>query len=139
MSVAFELEPAFDFGDGTRPWYERDDRPDATILQLHRPSERAVAPPIRLTQRGVVVLSAAVAVLCAALLGVAWLSAPAAASHAPAGSSAVRVTVESGDTLWSIAERVAPQADPRAEVAKLQQLNHLGDAALVPGQLLRTR
>ena len=48
------------------------------------------------------------------------------------------VTVQPGDTLWSIATRLAPQRDPRAEVADLQQLNHLGGGPLVPGQVLRT-
>jgi LysM repeat protein len=47
--------------------------------------------------------------------------------------------VQQGDTLWSIAARVAPNTDPRAEVAHLQQLNHLADVAIVPGQLIRTR
>jgi LysM repeat protein len=48
------------------------------------------------------------------------------------------VTVQPGDTLWKIATRVAPQRDPRAEVAALQQVNHLDSAGLVPGQVLRT-
>jgi LysM repeat protein len=47
------------------------------------------------------------------------------------------VTVQPGDTLWSIATRVAPQRDPRAEVAALQKRNHLADVALVPGQVLQ--
>ncbi len=48
------------------------------------------------------------------------------------------VTVQSGDTLWSIAGRIAPQRDASAEVADLQRLNHLSGVALVPGQVLRT-
>ena len=47
--------------------------------------------------------------------------------------------VSAGDTLWSIASRVAPERDPRAEVATLQKLNHLASANLMPGQQLRTR
>jgi LysM repeat protein len=49
------------------------------------------------------------------------------------------VTVRPGDTLWGIASRVAPQRDPRAEIALLQRLNGLHDVALVPGQVLRLR
>ena len=49
------------------------------------------------------------------------------------------VTVHRGDTLWDIASRVAPDRDPRAEVAVLQRLNHLDGTALQPGLTLRTR
>ena len=41
---------------------------------------RPTAAPVRLTRRGVVVLAAAVAVVAAVLVGLAWLSAPAAAA-----------------------------------------------------------
>jgi LysM repeat protein len=46
--------------------------------------------------------------------------------------------VQSGDTLWSIASRVAPGRDPRDEVARLQRLNHLDGVDLAAGQVLRT-
>ena len=55
-----------------------------------------------------------------------------------AGSSAV-VTVHSGDSLWSIATEVAPDRDPRLEVAQLRQLNHLTGDTVSPGQQLRLR
>jgi nucleoid-associated protein YgaU len=99
----------------------------ATVTVLHRPDERTVAPPLRLTRRGVLVLGAAVALLALALVGFAW------ASRVPDA-----VTVHAGDTLWSIAAQVAPQRDPRAEVGDLQKLNGLSGVALVPGQVLRT-
>jgi hypothetical protein len=43
-----------------------------------------------------------------------------------------RVVVRPGDSLWSIAERLAPGADPRPVVDALQQAR--GNAALVPGE-----
>ena len=46
------------------------------------------------------------------------------------------VVVQSGDTLWSIAEDVAGTADVRAVVARIQQLNDLQGTVLVPGQVL---
>jgi LysM repeat protein len=49
------------------------------------------------------------------------------------------VTVRPGDTLWSIASRIAPQRDPRLTVAALEQLNHLDTPAVQAGQVLRTR
>ena len=107
----------------------------AGVSTLHAP--RTIdesAAPLRLTRRGVVVLGAAVAALAAALLWLAARSAPAGVSAPPATHV---VTVQSGDTLWSIASRVAPQRDPRAEVDALQRANHLSAAALSPGQTLR--
>jgi hypothetical protein len=109
--------------------------PLATVTVLRPPSERSVSAPVRLTRRGMFVVALAVAALGAALVWVAALVAPSP-SAAPATGPAV-VTVESGDTLWSIAQRVAPQTDPRAEVTTLQRLNHLGGVGLVPGQQLR--
>ena len=47
------------------------------------------------------------------------------------------VVVESGDTLWSIAESVAGGADVRVVVDRIQELNRLEGSALVPGQVLQ--
>jgi nucleoid-associated protein YgaU len=46
------------------------------------------------------------------------------------------VVVQSGDTLWSIASSLAGDADVRAVVYRIQQLNALEDADLIPGQVL---
>jgi Tfp pilus assembly protein FimV len=131
MSVATEFAPVVFI-----PERARTVRPEATVLTLHAPSPASVAPPLRLTRRGVLVLCALVAVLAGGLLALAGLSAPsgAAAHHLPA-----TMTVRPGDTLWSIASRVAPGVDPRAEVATLQRANHLAGAVLTPGQVLVIR
>ena len=47
------------------------------------------------------------------------------------------VTVRSGDSLWSIATAVAGTDDVRTVVDEIQQLNHLRDTQLQPGQVLR--
>jgi LysM repeat protein len=84
----------------------------------------------------VVALAMAVAAVAVSLVWLAWLSAPsgAAVEHIPNS-----VTVERGDTLWSIATRIAPSRDPRAEVAQLQRINHLTTPDLTAGQVLRTK
>lgn len=47
-------------------------------------------------------------------------------------------TIRAGDTLWTIADEVAPQADPRAVVLQLQVLNGLqSDDILQPGMVLQ--
>jgi hypothetical protein len=105
------------------------------LITLFAPSEASVAPPLRLTRRGVVVLTGLVVAIAVAVVALAWRSAPPARSVP--GSARV-VSVQAGDTLWSIASRVAPDRDPRAEVADLQRINDLSSVALTPGQLLRT-
>ena len=99
------------------------------------PATRAVA--VRLTRRGYAVAGLLVVALT---VGLVWLAHASAISAAPpAVKPPAVVTVNAGDTLWSIASRVAPQRDPRAVVAELQRVNHLSDPLLRPGQQLRTR
>ena len=65
------------------------------------------------------------------------------AGHAVAGAERPRpahvraYVVRPGDTLWTIAGRVDSGADPRAVVDALIAGNHLRDAAIAPGQVLR--
>jgi Tfp pilus assembly protein FimV len=130
MSAATEFAPVVYI-----PPRARRHEPSATVLTLHRPSERSVAAPLRLTRRGVVAVALTVAALAVGLVTTAWLSAPSRLAAPPRPDV---VTVQSGDTLWSIATRVAPSRDPRAEVAELQRVNHLDGVELAAGQLLRT-
>ncbi len=107
----------------------------ATVTELRPPVDVGCAAPLRLTRRGVVVLTLAVALLG---LGLVWLARASAPQPAGPGASAPHaVTVQAGDTLWSIASRVAPDRDPRAEVADLQQRNRLAGVDLTPGQVLQ--
>lgn len=95
----------------------------------------AAAAPLRLTRRGYAVFGLLAATLVAGLLWLAHASAPASPRAPEIGA----VTVRSGDTLWSIASRIAPQRDPRLVVAELEDVNHLSSPAVAPGQILRTR
>jgi nucleoid-associated protein YgaU len=105
----------------------------ATVTALRPPSTPPAVAPLRLTRRGVVALTLLVGVLGLGLVWVGRLSAPAPAP----GAAPHTVTVQPGDTLWSIARQVAPQRDPRAEVLALQRRNHLSGPQLTPGQALR--
>jgi nucleoid-associated protein YgaU len=131
MSAATEFAPVVYLPPGAQP-RERT----ATIIALQRPSAESVAAPLRLTRRGMLALALAVAALAAGLVLTAWLSAPTASASRPA--QPVTVTVRDGDTLWSIATRIAPDRDPRAEVADLQRANQLVGVELTAGQVLRT-
>jgi len=46
------------------------------------------------------------------------------------------VVVRPGDTLWSIARRVAPGQDPRGVVDAIADANGVEAGSLVPGQTL---
>ena len=100
-------------------------------------SARPASPgsPVRLTRRGRLVVLALLLGLGFGLLLVA--TAPATATSDP-GSTAIadRVTVQPGDTLWAIAERVRPDADPRATVDRIRDMNGLDSGVAQAGQVL---
>jgi len=54
---------------------------------------------------------------------------------ATAAASGTTYTVALGDTLWSIANRIAPGRDPRPVIDRLQAANHL-HGPLQAGQTL---
>lgn len=80
----------------------------------------------------------AVAILAALIWGgvtvVSGQSATASNDHVVAHFS--YVNVQAGDSLWSIAERVAPTENAQEWIAKVATLNNLTDGTLVPGQRL---
>ena len=47
------------------------------------------------------------------------------------------VTVQSGDTLWSIAQQADPNADPRAVIEQIRQLNGLDGDVVAAGAVLK--
>jgi LysM repeat protein len=54
-----------------------------------------------------------------------------------ARAGGAEVVVQRGDTLWSIAERIHPDADPRSVAADLMSVNGLVTPSLDVGQHLR--
>lgn len=76
------------------------------------------------------------AVVVGLVLGVVSFISSADATPTSADSSAesVEVVVQPGDTLWAIAGRLAPDADPRVLTAQLTDL--AGSTVLTPGQQL---
>jgi LysM repeat protein len=58
----------------------------------------------------------------------------ATASSAP--TSLTYVSVQQGQSLWQLAEQLAPSADPRDVISDIQALNRLDSVAVVPGQQL---
>ena len=99
----------------------------------------APATRLRLTVRGRRVLAFLASIPAVIALSVAIVSGGGALASgegsAPAGTFA-EVTVMPGDTLWSIAEEVAPAADTRDVVDDIARLNALSSGELAAGQSL---
>ena len=92
---------------------------------------------VRLTPRGRLFTRLAVI----ASLSILLLSGFAAMTGASAGSTEtaiptpyVKVSVKPGDTLWSIAESIAPTGDRRSLVADIVEINRLTTPELQAGQ-----
>lgn len=108
-----------------------------TTLRAVPPLPEGARVRLRLTRRGRAVLSAIVALpLVIGALVFALNGGGALASGVQTHVSFQYVTVESGDSLWSVAERVAPNADPRDVIADIVSLNGLESAVVSPGQQL---
>jgi hypothetical protein len=91
---------------------------------------------LRLTRRGRVVFTTLAAVplaIVAVLLGMNGGIAIATNSSAPDLDT---ITVQAGQSLWSVAESIAPGHDPRDVIHELSALNGLESASVDPGQVL---
>jgi hypothetical protein len=91
---------------------------------------------LRLTARGRRAFAVLVAAPVLALGAVgAWQASVAVAGQEAPSVAFETVVVQPGQTLWSIAESVAPNVDPREVIVDIQQLNDVG-GAIQPGQEL---
>jgi hypothetical protein len=76
-----------------------------------------------------------VAVLAAvAVVGLGLLADAARSARVPSAIAPVRVEV--GESLWQVARRTAPSADPEVVAARIVELNDLGSPSVRPGQVL---
>jgi LysM domain len=90
--------------------------------------------PIHLTRRGRLVATLALVAVSTGLLGLTQPEA-FALGHGD-GPATTRITVRPGETLWAIADRVAPNADPRSTIARLESINHLRSSTVPAGSVL---
>ena len=145
MSTCTDLRPAAAPAparrDG-RTWGAAERHPRArraTRASACRTAPRRTPAPVpaalRLTRRGRLVLLA----LLLLVVGGAVVGGVAGASRAGSTASPAAVTattVAPGETLWQIAQRTAPQQDPRDVVAEIRALNGLASGELRAGQQL---
>jgi hypothetical protein len=97
----------------------------------------APAHPLRLTRRGRLALVVLVAMLLGGLVALARSSASTASGPAPTSGTRPSLVVQPGDTLWSIATKLAPNADPRETVQRIVDLNGMAGTAVYAGEQLR--
>jgi LysM domain len=143
--------------DGSRPRRDRPrrDRPGRAHLRLvpataagwparqtgapGRPPDGRPEPPLRLTRRGRLVLRGLVVLV---MLGLMTGAALTMAHRAEAADGPARPVVVAhhvvlpGETLWGIAQQVAPHDDPRDTVARIAEFNSLTTTAVRAGQRL---
>lgn len=109
---------------------------------VHRPHPRTAALTIRLTTRGrVLLLVVTILALFTVVVASGRLTAEATSPQVSTQGSLDRprpaaavVVVQPGESLWSIAQQVAPNSDPREIVSRIRDLNGLADAVVTPGQ-----
>lgn len=95
----------------------------------------AAVPRLRLTRRGRVVFTTLAATPLVIVALAFALNGGMATATAEAGSTEY-VTVLAGQSLWQLAEEVAPGEDTREVVAQLLRANSLDSAEVFPGQQL---
>ena len=112
-------------------------RPAPRPLPLVVPAERRSTGRARLTRRGRLTVLLVVAALLFTAFSLGRAASQAAGDPAPAAVARVeQTTVMPGDTLWSVARRIAPENDPREVVAQIQALNKLTSSNIQAGQQL---
>jgi LysM domain len=107
------------------------------------PAPRPGARPVRLTRRGRLVVTGLILAGTMMVAALAWLAlAGPAQAGGPGGrpgsvyQNLTTVVVRPGQTLWSIAMRAEPGADPRVVVREIADLNALPGTVVEPGQQL---
>lgn len=97
----------------------------------------APLPRLRITARGrAVLLTLVTAPLVVAALALALNGGGATATGSSASVPLESVTVTGGQSLWELANEIAPTADPRDVISDIMSLNQLASAELQPGQRL---
>lgn len=109
------------------------------MIPTSSPQATASTSRLRLTRRGRLVLGALAVILAltALTLGAMFSASQAqAATDATSHTTFEYIVAGPGDTLWSIAEQIAPNADPRVVIDDVKRLNQIDVSSLDVGQEL---
>lgn len=147
------LDGGIDHGQAAGPGGADTTNPaQAEVANAMRPAavtRSRVGPPataarrVRLTRRGKIVLWVLAVVTMSGAAVLIWLAvagrAQAAQQAGPAAAGnhgMLRVVVQPGQTLWNIAVRADPAADPRLVIQQIIDDNALKGSSLQAGQVL---
>ncbi|AVG24172.1 LysM-like protein [Pontimonas salivibrio] len=103
-----------------------------SLTTLTSPAPTASAP-LRITRRGRLVL---VGLISLPVLVMSLLFATPGAQAGAEDGTVELYTVLAGESLWDIAEDIAPEQDPRVVIDRLLSANGLTATGLQPGQQL---
>jgi hypothetical protein len=126
---------------GAQPARRPPARPPTVAASPHGQAARprAAAAPLRLTNRGRIVVAAFAALLITLLSLLATGAAQATSHSVPprlADRNLTQVVVQPGQSLWSVAENADPNADPRQVMQQIIELNGLTGDVIMTGQRL---
>ena len=93
-------------------------------------------PRLRLTKRGRVVLTSLAALPVVAGVMALALNGGGATATGSSGAELEEITVQAGQSLWSLAEDLAPGVDPRDVISDIQSVNRLETGTIRAGQVL---
>jgi len=93
-------------------------------------------PRLRITKRGRTVLTTLAAVPVVAGVMLLALNGGGATATSSSGADLELVTVKAGQSLWSLAEDIAPGADPRDVISDILSVNQLESGSVQAGQRL---
>jgi LysM domain len=106
----------------------------AAATAAPRSAQLRASQPARLTRRGRLAVTLLLVAMSTGVLGL--VQPQAFALGRGDGPATQRITVRPGETLWAIADRVAPGADPRSTIARLESMNHLRSSTVPAGSVL---
>lgn len=98
--------------------------------------ESVAAAPMRLTARGRRLRGLAVLLLVVAVVMTVFAFGTQAFAGDDDPGTQTYVEVRAGESLWSVATRIAPEHDPRDAVADLKTANRLSDSVVRAGERL---
>jgi len=123
-------------GSGLPP---RSGAPSGPRLRVIEGGRSAVSRQLRLVylvRRSVVLLALVLVVLALVQMVGTGFGSLGETSAPPVAVVSGTHLVQPGDTLWAIAEGIAPQADPRDVVDRIAELNRGGPALSAAGNLI---
>lgn len=110
--------------------FPRGLREDAQTQRVNPQSSR-----LKITARGQAVLVGLVTIVIAIIVGMFTFGVTGANASTTSGANDFTyVSIQSGQSLWQLAEQLDPQADPRDLIAEIVQLNALPSSSVEVGQ-----